>query len=88
MKLEKLLRPELSGVPEICSACGAKLTYKGLGEYECPKCFSKEYDNYGKVRTFLEKHPGASVPEVCFGTGLTRAEVTKMVDEGKFKING
>lgn len=88
MGLEKLLRPELSGVPETCSACTTKLVYKGLGEYECPKCGSLEYDNYGKVRTFLERHPGASIPEVCYGTGLSRAEVTKMVDEGKFKIHG
>lgn len=88
MKLEKLLRPELSGVPETCSACKTKLVYKGLGEYECPKCGGLEYDNYGKVRTFLERHPGASIPEVCYGTGLSRAEVTKMVDEGKFKIHG
>ncbi len=88
MGLEKLLRPELSGVPETCSVCKAKLLYKGLGEYECPKCGGLEYDNYGKVRTFLERHPGASIPEVCYGTGLSRAEVTKMVDEGKFKIHG
>lgn len=62
------------------------MVYKGLGEYCCSQCRNVEYDSYGEVRAYLEKHPGASIPDICQATGLTRAEIMKMVEEDKFQI--
>lgn len=87
MEMNNLLRPEESGVPVLCGKCHGKLIYNGLGQYKCEKCQNIELDNYGKVREYLEKHPGASVPDICTATGLNRAEISKMVSEDKFQVN-
>lgn len=84
IKTEKLLQPQEDGVPVRCSQCGGRLIYRGLGEYQCEKCGGPEYDNYGKVRAYLEKHPGASVPAICQATGLTRAEISRLISEDRF----
>lgn len=85
--MESLLHPEEEGTPVKCSRCGGKLIYKGLGEYRCEECQNAEYDNYGKVRAYLEKHPGASVPAICQGTGLSRAEISRMISEERFQLD-
>ncbi|MDE7207978.1 MAG: hypothetical protein K2N90_12640, partial [Lachnospiraceae bacterium] len=51
-------------VPTVCKSCGGVLVYKGLGEYHCEKCRTKEYDNYGKTRNYIEKNPGASAVDI------------------------
>ena len=85
--MEKGFGQEEKGIPVACSKCGGKLVYRGIGEYLCPKCMTIEYDQYGKVRNYLEQHPGASVPQVCRALGLSRAEISRMIEEGKFHIS-
>lgn len=70
----------------ICSSCGGELEYKGLGEFACKDCGNVEYNDYGKVRNFLEEHPGASQEEVARGTGVTKARVRGLLLEGKIQI--
>lgn len=88
MKTEELLQPEEKGIPICCSRCGGRLLYKGLGEYQCEHCQNKERDNYGKVRSYLESHPGALIPDICRDTGLKRSDIARMIAEDKFQISG
>lgn len=87
-KKRSLLKSAQKGTPSCCSACGGRLGYNGLGEYMCERCEHREYDNYGKVRVYLEKHPKASVNQVAMDTGVSRVEVIRMVDEEKFIVDG
>lgn len=87
-KKRSLLKGAQKGTPSCCSVCGGRLGYNGLGEYMCERCEHKEYDNYGKVRVYLEKHPRASVNQVAADTGVSRTEVIRMVDEDKFIVDG
>jgi tRNA(Ile2) C34 agmatinyltransferase TiaS len=72
--------------PTICAACGGVMVFQGLGQYRCEKCGSLEYDDYGKVREFIEEHPGANVAQIAESTGVTRKAINKMVKEERFEI--
>lgn len=72
--------------PTICKACGGILIYKGLGEYQCEDCNACEYDDYGKVRSYLEKHHGANVAEISSQTGVSHKAIRDMIKENRFEL--
>lgn len=72
--------------PIICEKCGGILVYKGLGEYCCEECNTSEYDDYGKVRLYLEKHRGANVTEISDETGVSHKSIRDMVKENRFEV--
>ena len=40
---------------EKCQECGGtRIEYKGVGEYKCEDCGLLMYNDYGKVRLYLE----------------------------------
>lgn len=73
-------------IPLRCSKCGGEFAYKGLGEYECKDCGNLEYDDYGKVRNFLETHVGANAADVERATGVSRQALRRMLDEERIAI--
>ena len=87
IKLERLLREEGYRKPVCCSKCGKLLTYKGVGEYKCDACGFTEYDDYGLVRAYLEKNPGATMVQVETATKVPKKTLNAFVREGKFVIS-
>ena len=57
--------------PLTCEKCGGIMIFKGVGEYHCENCRHVEYDDYGKVRLYVEKHRGATSSEVSMQTGVS-----------------
>lgn len=88
MNLEGLLRDNEYTKPISCSKCGGRLKYAGLGEYKCTMCRNVEYDDYGKVRVFLEGHPGANIVQTQSATGVSQQLIERMIREGKFEAVG
>lgn len=72
--------------PFICSSCGGNLIFKGVGEYHCELCGEIEYDDYGKVRKYLEVHNGANISQIEEATGVSRKEIQQMVKEERFDV--
>jgi len=72
--------------PIICKKCGGILVYAGLGEYRCEECNLSEFDDYGKVRGYLEKHRGANVTEISDETGVSHKSIRDMVKENRFEV--
>lgn len=86
---EKMRKFTLTGEikrPIICEKCGGILVYSGLGEYRCEECDTSEYDDYGKVRVYLEKHRGATVTEISDETGVSHKSIRDMVKENRFEV--
>ncbi len=73
--------------PDICEKCGAKLEFVGVGAYRCIKCRHEMYDDYGKVRNYLEKHPGANAGEVSDETGVAEKTITHMLREERLQVS-
>lgn len=72
--------------PTFCNICNGVLVYKGLGEYQCEDCGASEYDNYGKVRNYLDKHRGANVAEISDATGVSHKAIREMIKENRFEV--
>lgn len=72
--------------PRKCSKCGENMKYKGLGEYVCEECRIREFDDYGKVRNYIEKHKGCNAIEVEKETGISRRVVGRLLKEERLEV--
>ncbi len=73
-------------IPRVCEECGGVMVFKGVGEYHCEDCGKVEYDDYGKVRLFLEKKPGANAVEVEKETGVSQKTIRQMLKESRLQV--
>lgn len=72
--------------PLHCQECGGIMIYEGIGEYRCENCHKLDYDDYGKVRKYIEQNPGASIAIISDKTGVSRKIINEMVRESRFEI--
>lgn len=80
---EAMLRDNDIHRPVNCSKCGRFLKYVGCGEYKCADCGFTEYDDYGKIRGYLEVYPGASIVQVEKDTGVDQKTINRLIKQGK-----
>lgn len=72
--------------PTFCKKCNGVMVYKGLGEFQCEECEAVEYDDYGLVRNYLDKHRGANVAEISTETGVSHKTIREMIKENRFEV--
>lgn len=70
----------------VCEVCGGKLIFQGCGEYVCEKCGDITFDDYGKVRSYVETHENASVIDTAAATGVSQDAIRMMIRERKIRI--
>lgn len=75
-KLAKLF----DNTPRICEKCNGAYEYMGAGEYKCKNCGNIAYDDYGKVRKFIEEHGPAPYHVVKNATGVNGKLVREYLD--------
>lgn len=73
-------------VPHVCEKCGGEMIYKGVGEYQCESCAAVTYDDYGKVRLYVEQHPGATIAEAEAGTGVPHKIIRRLLREERLEV--
>ena len=73
-------------IPRLCEKCGGIMIFKGVGEYRCEDCDALAYDDYGKVRCYLEKHKGATAAEVETQTGVKQKTIRLMLKEERLEV--
>lgn len=73
-------------MPTYCEKCGGVMVFKGVGEYKCEDCGYLDYDDYGKARNYIEKHPGATSAEVSMETGVSQKAIRDMLREERLEI--
>ena len=86
MDVERLLMPEAYNIPRQCTECGGVMVFKGLGEYECEGCGQLAYDDYGKVRNYIEVHRGANAAQIEEATGVSQKTIRRLLKEGRLEI--
>lgn len=72
--------------PLICRQCEGVMVYKGLGEYVCEDCGFQEFDDYGKVRNYIEEKPGSNISDISEHTGVTKKSINTMLKEQRFEV--
>lgn len=81
-----LLDADKANMPIYCEKCNGIMIFKGVGEYKCEDCGHLDYDDYGKVRNYIEKHPGATSAEVSTETGVSQKAIRIMLKEERLEI--
>ncbi|MCR4611417.1 MAG: hypothetical protein K5644_05930 [Lachnospiraceae bacterium] len=56
--------------PRICEKCQGYYEYMGAGEYKCKECGNIAYDDYGKVRKYIDEHGPSPYHVVKKATGV------------------
>ena len=72
--------------PTYCEKCNGVMVFKGVGEYKCEDCGNLAYDDYGKVRNYVEKHSGATSAQVSAATGVSQKAIRDMLREERLEI--
>lgn len=91
MQKTEIFRRELLDIsklnrPTFCSKCGGVMIFKGVGEYKCEECGTVDYDDYGKVRNYIEKNPGATAAAASAATGVSQKSIRGMLKEERLEI--
>lgn len=55
------------------------------GEYRCMKCGATEYDDFGKIRNYLNEHGPASKEEIGMATGVEREIINEYIREQRLE---
>lgn len=76
--LEKLNQSK----PTECENCAGKMKYNGTGEYICQKCGTLMYDDYGKVRKFIDEHGASSILVLERETGVSKDVLEYLLKDG------
>lgn len=72
--------------PIKCSKCGASLYYKGSGKYFCKVCENIEYDDFGKVKKYIDENGVSTMGVISAETGVSLEKLNVMLREGKVEI--
>lgn len=62
------------------------MVFKGVGEYHCEECGAVDYDDYGKVRGYIENHKGATAAEIEKEVGVSQRTVRRLLKDGRLEI--
>lgn len=73
-------------IPSVCQECGGVMIFKGVGEYQCEDCGSLAYDDYGKVRCYIEKHVGATAAQTEAATGVSQKTIRRLLKESRIQV--
>lgn len=87
----KMLKKEFQEIntynrPTYCTECGGVMVFKGVGEYRCEDCRFLAYDDYGKVRNYIEQHMGVTSAQVSSATGVSQRSIREMLKESRLEI--
>lgn len=84
--MREFLNMDTYNKPLMCKECGGIMVYKGVGEYKCEECGALDYDDYGKVRNYVETHHGATTAQVSEETGVSQKSIRTMLKESKLEV--
>lgn len=73
-------------IPRVCKECGGVMIFKGVGEYHCEDCDAVDYDDYGKVRLYIEEHRGATAAQIENAIGVSQRTIRQMLKDGRLEV--
>ncbi|HKM33304.1 MAG TPA: hypothetical protein VJY54_00985 [Lachnospiraceae bacterium] len=83
---KELIKLDEYHTPRVCEKCGGVMIFKGVGEYHCEDCKAVAFDDYGKVRLYIESHRGSNVSEIEAATGVKQRVIRIMLKEGRLEV--
>lgn len=84
--MDSFLMEDKYHIPRACAKCGGVMIFKGVGEYHCEDCDAVDYDDYGKVRLYIEEHPGATAAQIEAEIGVSQRTIRQMLKDGRLEV--
>ena len=72
--------------PMYCKECGGKLFYQNSGIYQCEDCGAEEYDDFGKIKNYLEIHGPSPAPYISEDTGVPLEIISVFLRNGRWRF--
>ena len=69
-----------------CKKCGGNVLIVNDGEYKCEECGEIYYDDYGKIKKYMENNKGATIQEIVQATGVSRRSIKELLSNCKLEI--
>lgn len=85
---DESLLPGQEGRPVKCSKCGGGLQYRSHGEYLCKACGNIEYDDFGKIRQYLDENGASPVAAISEYTGVPFSRINQFLRQGRLQVSG
>ncbi|MBO5354140.1 MAG: hypothetical protein J6J42_09755 [Lachnospiraceae bacterium] len=76
----------LANRPVACKICNGKLFYIGSGKYKCASCETEVYDDFGKVKEFLELNGPSPALLIAEKTGVSLDIIDLFLRKGRLEI--
>lgn len=86
MRSNRIRLEDQYNIPRVCNKCGGVMVFKGVGEYHCEDCGEVNYDDYGKVRLYIEEHKGATAAQIESAIGVSQRSIRQMLKEGRLEV--
>lgn len=77
---------DMYNIPRECNECGGVMVFKGVGEYRCERCGLVGYDDYGKVRCYIEAHKGATAAQIEQEVGVSQRTIRRLLKDGRIEV--
>lgn len=72
--------------PWFCRVCGGELKPLHSGVYECRVCKRQEYDDFGRVRAYIEEHGKQPASILAEETGVSLQTIRMLLQTGRLEI--
>lgn len=69
-----------------CSNCGGKITYLYSGIYKCEECGFQDFDDFGKIKSFLEQNGPTPAVIISENTGVPISIIDDYLRQGRIEI--
>lgn len=73
-------------IPVVCEDCGGEVVQKEDGRYFCKKCGKEHFDDFGKIRNYLEKAGPRPAMVIARNTGVPIRSVNRFLEEEYLEV--
>ena len=77
---------DLTGKRLSCEYCGGELSFLYRGTYQCKSCGKLNYDDYQKVRNYLEENGPKTMVEIEEATGISSRIIGEFLRDEKLQV--
>lgn len=86
MRMSRAEELILERKPILCKKCKGKMLYQGVGLYTCRDCEEEVYDDFGKMRLYLEENAAPTAVEISKILDIPLEIISYYLKDGKVEI--
>ena len=76
----------MDDTPRVCPKCGGRYIFQGAGRYVCEDCGNEVYDDFGKVKAYVDEHGPTPAIVLAEVTGVSISKINKFLRQGRMEI--